>query len=76
MNIKVLSKELSKELGESADLIEKVGRSEFKLLWNTIHAGNLDSVYLKYIGRFGIKPERMKYFGKRKQLSSKGNTDS
>ena len=64
MNLKVLAKELSKELGEDPELIEKVGKAEFKLVRETIQSGKLDSVYLKFIGRWGIKPQRLEHFPK------------
>jgi hypothetical protein len=75
MNTKVLSKEISKELGESPELIEKVIRSQFKLLWNVIHEGELKSVYLKFLGRWGVKPERIKHFGKQGKFSTEGDTN-
>jgi hypothetical protein len=75
MNLKVLSKELSKEIGESPELIEKIAKSQFKLLYETIREGKLDSVYLKFIGRWGVKPERIKHFGIKGEFHSKGDTD-
>ena len=61
MTIKVLSKELSDELGIDKDLIEKIVRSEFKLLKDTISDGEWESVKLQYLGKFVVKPTRRKY---------------
>lgn len=67
MNLKILAKELEKELDIPADIIEKIARSEFKMLEETIREGKMKNVYLRFIGRFGVNPARVSHFPEEKQ---------
>lgn len=40
----------------SAELIEKIVRSEFKFVQDTIEMGELESVHLHHLGKFAVKP--------------------
>lgn len=53
--------EISLEKNIDPDIVEKVIRSEFLFTKDTIEAGELQSVHLHYLGKFAIKPGRIKH---------------
>lgn len=42
------------------EIIEKVIRSEFNFVKDTIERGELESVHLHHLGKFGVKPRFFK----------------
>ena len=52
---------LSTKYNLDSDIIEKVIRSQFRFVKDTMEQGELQSVRLTHFGVFGIKPGRMKY---------------
>jgi nucleoid DNA-binding protein len=79
MTAEVLSKELSKKLGIDADIIEKVIRSEFKLIRDTMKESDWEGVKLQYLGKFVVKENKKKYarqdeLHKRQRIHTEGET--
>ena len=79
MTVKVLAEELSNELGLDAELIERVIKSEFKLVRDEMRSGDWNGVKLQYLGKFAVKPNRMKYVIKyehsqQERVHNEGNT--
>lgn len=56
--------ELAKELDMNVDTIEKIVRSEFEFVKETMESGKMESVLLHHFGRFQVKPGRLKYLNK------------
>lgn len=52
---------LSAKYDIDREIVEKVIKTEFKFVKDTMEQGELDSVHLQYFGKFAIKPGRMKY---------------
>jgi len=66
--VKALIKEIAIETGLSTHDVEMVVRSQFKLLLTEAQKDTTEAVRLIYLGVFGVKPGRRKYFkGKKKE---------
>lgn len=79
MTVKVLAENIAKETGLDPDIVEKVIRSEFKLVRDEIRSGDWNPVKLQYLGKFAVKPNRMKYVeeyerNQQERIHSEGNT--
>lgn len=46
------------------EVIEKITRSEFEFIANTIEQGEYQSIRLHHLGVFGVKPKRLEQFNK------------
>ena len=46
------------------NLVEKIVRSQFKFVADTIEQGEFESVHLHYLGKFAVKPGRLNYLNK------------
>lgn len=57
----------------SEDLINKIVRSEFLFVKDTIEQGDNQSVHLQYLGKFGIKPNRLLHRNKNKEVYGENN---
>lgn len=55
-----LIKQLSVKYNLSEDIIEKVIRSQFEFVKDTMEEGEFKSVHLHYFGKFCVKPNRLK----------------
>ena len=80
MTIKVLSNRLAKELEIDPDIIEKVVRTEFKMIREEMASSNWLPVKLQYLGKFAVKPNRMKHVEayeryKQERIHSEDNTN-
>lgn len=42
-----------------SDLLERIVRSEFKFIADTMSEGNYESVHLQYFGKVAVKPKRL-----------------
>jgi nucleoid DNA-binding protein len=42
------------------EVVERLIRSEFEFVANTIESGQFDSVHLHFLGKFAVKPNRLK----------------
>lgn len=54
-----ISKELTIKYDLSEELIEKVIRSQFEFIKDTMEEGEFKSVHLHYLGKFCVKPKRL-----------------
>lgn len=52
---------VAQQLNMDEELVEKVVRSQFKFTKDVIESGEMKSVHLAYLGKFGIKPNRLDY---------------
>lgn len=64
MNDKIISI-LSAKYNLDPEIIERVIRSEFQFVKDTIEQGEFESVRLHHLGCFGVKPKRLKDLQKR-----------
>ncbi len=51
--------EISKELGISKELVNKIKRSQFKYVSDIMIKGEFETVKLPYFGKFTVKPYRL-----------------
>lgn len=51
-----LINELALRYDKSPELIEKIVRSQFKFVLDTMEEGELESVHLHYLGKWAVKP--------------------
>jgi len=56
---KIIDK-LSVKFNMDSDLLERIVRSEFKFIADTMSEGNFESVHLQYFGKIAVKPNRLK----------------
>lgn len=59
MNDKIISI-LSAKYNLDPEIIERVIRSEFQFVKDTMEQGEFESVRLHHLGVFGVKPKRLK----------------
>lgn len=62
-----MDKIIAKIAGENNldyDLVEKVIKSQFKFVADTMSEGNFESVMLHHLGKFAVKPKRLEKFQK------------
>ena len=53
-------KQLAVRYNLSEELVNKIVRSQFEFVKDTMEVGELESVHLHYLGKFAIKPNRLK----------------
>ena len=58
--IEKIVKTLAAKYELDEDVIEKVIRSQFNFVANTIQQGEFQSVHLHYLGKFCVKPNSLK----------------
>lgn len=51
---------LAVEFNLDSEIIEKIVRSEFEFVMNTMEEGNFESVHLHKLGKYAVKPNRLK----------------
>lgn len=54
-----ISKELTVKYDLSEEIIERIIRSQFEFIKDTMEEGEFKSVHLHYLGKFAIKPKRL-----------------
>lgn len=59
MNDKIISI-LSEKYNLDPEIIEKVIRSQFNFVVDTMQEGNFESIHLHHLGKFAVKPNRLK----------------
>lgn len=57
---------ISAELDIHPDIVEKAVRAQFEYVKNTMESGEMRSVQLQYLGKFAVKPMRLKILQERK----------
>ena len=68
-------KQLSIKYNTDYDLVEKIVRTQFKFIKDTIEQGELDSVHLHYFGKFCVKPNRIQMLKDNGYPLKKKNTE-
>lgn len=58
MNPRIISI-LSTKYNLDEEIIEKVIRSEFLFIKDTMEEGNFESIHLHHLGKFAVKPKRL-----------------
>lgn len=61
-------KTLAAKYGLDEDVIEKVIRSQFNFVANTMQQGEFQSVHLHYFGKFCVKPNSISRINKLKEI--------
>ena len=76
--------EIAKELGISPSLVQKIVKSQFEFLRNTMEQGEFETVRLPFLGKFMVKPYRLQkvnenygtFFYRRKSGDNKTGTET
>jgi nucleoid DNA-binding protein len=61
-NQESIIKKLAADFKLDSEIIEKIIRSEFKFVADTMSEGNFESVHLHYFGKIAAKPNRVLKF--------------
>lgn len=69
----IIVKKLAAKYNLDEEVVEKIIRSQFNFVANTMQVGEFQSVHLHYFGKFACKPNRIKHF--EKINASKTSTD-
>lgn len=73
---KTIYKEVAQELNIPEYLVEKVAKHPFKCTEEVMKKGDFENVMLKHLGKFIVKPARLKFLNNGKSTPIQNDSDS
>lgn len=73
-NLDKVYQEVADELGLSKTLVIEVAESQFSFAKDTIRAKEMKDIRFQYLGKFSVKPGRLKYLSDRSKQNIKEKT--
>ena len=66
--------EVAEEMGISKDLVRDVSKAQFSFVAETIKSKSMKDVRLQYLGKFGVKPGRLRHLSPQAKEEIKSKT--